>query len=80
MSEGWSEVGISGGSHLERMVEMYQELGFEVRLEQITPEDQECAKCYQECAKCYEETGETPYRVYVRSKEDAGETAEGGER
>jgi hypothetical protein len=73
MNEGWSEVGISGGSHLERMVEMYQELGFEVRLEQITPGD-------QECARCYEETGETPYRVYVRSKEDAGETAEGGER
>ncbi len=73
MNEGWNEVGISGGSHLERMVEMYQELGFEVRLEQITPED-------RECAKCYEETGETPYRVYVRSKEDAGETAEGGER
>lgn len=72
MNEGWSEVGISGGSHLERMVEMYQELGFEVRLEQITLGD-------QECARCYEETGETPYRVYVRSKEDAGETAEGGE-
>jgi hypothetical protein len=66
MNEGWSEVGISGGAHLERMVEMYQELGFEVRLEQITPED-------QECAKCYEEAGETPYRVYVRSKDDAGE-------
>ena len=73
MNERWNEVGISGGSHLERMVEMYQELGFEVRLEQITPED-------RECAKCYEETGETPYRVYVRSKEDAGETAEGSER
>ena len=73
MNEGWGEVGISGGSHLERMVEMYQELDFEVRLEQITPED-------QECAKCYEETCETPYRVYVRSKEDAGETAEGSKR
>ena len=66
MNEGWREAGISGGAHLERMVEMYQELGFEVRLEQITPED-------QECAKCYEEAGETPYRVYVRSKDDAGE-------
>ena len=44
-----------------------------MRLEQITPED-------QECARCYEETGETPYRVYVRPKEYAGETAEGGKR
>ena len=73
MNEGCSEVGISGGSHLEGMVEMYQELGFEVSLEQITPED-------QGCAKCYEETGETHYRVYVRPKEDAGETAEGSKR
>ena len=66
MNGGWSEVGVSGGAHLERMVQMHQELGFEVRLEEVMPED-------QQCLRCYEEQGETPYRVYVRAKEETGE-------
>ena len=63
--QGWREVGVSGGPHLKRMVGMYQELGFEVHLEEGMPAD-------QECSKCYEEEGETPYKVYVRSKDEAG--------
>jgi len=63
--QGWREVGVSGGPHLERMVEMYKELGFEMHLEEVVPAD-------QECSKCYEEEGETPYKVYVRSKDEAG--------
>ena len=66
---GWREVGISGGPHLSRMVEMYKELGFEVHLEEAKHAD-------QECLKCYEEQGETPYRVYVRSK-DGGKANQG---
>ena len=68
--KGWREVAISGGPHLERMVGMYEELGFEVRLEEVMPQD-------QQCLKCYEEEGETPYIVYVRAKDVAGKDNQG---
>jgi len=61
----WREVAVSSGAHLERMLQMYQELGFEVHLEEVMPGE-------QQCLKCYEKRGETPYVVYVRSKDEAG--------
>ena len=67
--QGWREVGVSGGPHLKRMVGMYQELGFEVHLEEGMLAD-------QECSKCYEEEGETPYKVYVRSKDEVGKDSQ----
>jgi multimeric flavodoxin WrbA len=63
VKEGWTEASISGGSHLKRMLEMYEELGFEVYLEEIDPK--EC----DGCTVCYQEGGETMYRVYTRTKE-----------
>ncbi len=33
--EGWKESSLTGGQHLERAVEMYAELGFEVYLEEF---------------------------------------------
>lgn len=59
---GWKESSLSGGHHLARTVEMYEELGFEVYLEEIDPES-----CNQ-CTTCYESGNETMYRVYTRSK------------
>lgn len=63
VKEGWTEASISGGSHLKRMVEMYQELGFEVYLEEVDP--REC----EGCTVCYEVGNETMYRVYTRPKD-----------
>jgi hypothetical protein len=62
MGKRWRKVAISSGSHLERMMQMYQELGFEVRLEKVSPDEALCLKCYAD-------KGEVPYKVYVRSSD-----------
>jgi hypothetical protein len=59
--EGWKELSLTGGQHLKRVLEMSQELGFEVYLEEVGPMD--CA----ECTSCYEQANEKIYRVYTRS-------------
>jgi hypothetical protein len=56
--QGWRAIGVSSGAHLERMVQMYEELGFEVILKEVMPGE-------QQCLKCYENRGETPYKLYV---------------
>ncbi|HEU65096.1 MAG TPA: hypothetical protein ENN57_00290 [Chloroflexi bacterium] len=61
---GWKEVGIDGETHFKRLVNMYEELGFEVRLEEVKPEELE------QCTKCLEERGEKIYRVYARRKQE----------
>jgi len=58
------EACISGGTHPERTMEMYQELGLEVYLEQVDP--REC----EGCTACYMESEETMYRVYTRPKRE----------
>jgi len=64
---GWQEVAIDGETHLKRLVNMYEELGFEVRLEEVKPEEVE------QCTKCLEERGEKIYRVYARHKPESQE-------
>lgn len=56
---GWELASISGGDHLQRVTEMYRELGFEVYVEKVNPDD--CTGC-TECFKA----GETVFRVYKR--------------
>lgn len=63
--QGWREIGVSSGAHLERMVQMYQELGFEVILKEVMPGEQQCLTCYKN-------RGETPYKLYVTSRDEAG--------
>jgi len=63
--EDWKLMSTSGGTHLQRMLEMYEELGFEVKLEEIKPG--ECG----ECTACYEAGDEKIYRVYTRPKIEA---------
>ncbi|HUU63564.1 MAG TPA: hypothetical protein VMX96_06575 [Dehalococcoidia bacterium] len=58
----WREIGISSGDHLNRMVQMYEELGFEVSLEEVEKVDQQCLECYQN-------RGEVAYRLYVKSED-----------
>jgi len=63
----WQEVAIDGETHLKRVVDMYEELGFEVRLEEVKPEEVE------QCTQCLQEKGEKIYRVYARRKPESQE-------
>jgi hypothetical protein len=63
----WQEVAIDGETHLKRLVDMYEELGFEVRLEEVKPEEVE------RCTQCLQERGEKIYRVYARRKPESQE-------
>ena len=63
----WQEVAIDGETHLKRVVDMYEELGFEVRLEEVKPEEVE------HCTQCYAREGEKIYRVYARRKPESQE-------
>ena len=63
----WQEVAIDGEKHLKRLVDMYEELGFELRLEEVKPEDLE------RCTLCLEESGEKIYQVYARRKSEVQE-------
>jgi len=58
----WREVGIDAESHLKRVLEMYDELGFVVRLEEVSSQEVES------CTRCIEEAGEKMYRVFVAGK------------
>ena len=60
--EGWRPASITGGQHLRRTLEMYQELGLETYLEEVSPE--ECGGC----TECYKSGSETIYRIYTRAK------------
>jgi len=60
----WQEVAIDGETYLKRVVDMYEELGFEVRLEEVKPEEVE------HCTQCLQERGEKIYRVYARCKQE----------
>jgi hypothetical protein len=65
--EGWKFALTSSGEHLKRTLEMYRELGFEVRTEQVSREEcGECTACFLEG-----EEDEAIYRVYTRG--EAGE-------
>lgn len=60
--ENWKLASITSGAHLRRVLEMYQELGFDVYLEEITPEEDEG------CTICYATGNETITRIYTRRK------------
>lgn len=62
---GWEEVAIDSGDHVQRMVEMYKELDFDVYLEEVKPED------VGRCTDCYEASGEKLFRVYSRRKQES---------
>lgn len=62
-AEGWKLASVTGGDHLKRTLEMYQELGIEVYLEEVKPEEAEG------CAECYKAGNETIYRIYTKAKD-----------
>jgi hypothetical protein len=59
-TEGWKIASVSGGTHLKRTPEMYRELGIEVYLEKVKPE--EC----EGCTRYFTENNEVIYRIYTR--------------
>lgn len=59
-TEGWKLASVTGGTHLNRTLEMYRELGIEVYLEKVKPE--ECEGCTQ----CFTENNEAVYRIYAK--------------
>ncbi len=61
--EGWKLASTTSGAQLNRIMEMYKELGIDAHLEEVTPE--ECGGC----TLCYVDGGETIYRVYTRREE-----------
>ena len=71
---GWKMASVTGGTHLKRLKEMYEEMGFEVRLEEVSA--RECGQC----TLCFEQSGEQLYRVYTRRKQPAppGQPPTGG--
>lgn len=61
--EGWRLASTTSGAHLRRILEMYQEIGLDVYLEEVTPE--ECGGC----TICYTVGDETITRIYTRPKQ-----------
>ena len=63
--ESWKLASTTSGQDLKRILEMYYELGSDVYSEEVDPE--ECG----ECMVCYIAGGETLYRIYTRTKDQA---------
>lgn len=63
----WHEVAIDGETHVKKVADMYEDFGFEVRLEEVKPEE------VAQCTKCLRERNEKIYRVYTRRKQEIGE-------
>ena len=63
----WQEVAIDGEKQLKRMLDMYKELGFEIRLEEVQPD------AVEHCTECLQQTGEKLFRVLVRREQEVGE-------
>jgi len=62
--EGRKLASTTSGAHLNRILDMYQELGMDTKMEEVTPE--ECGGC----TLCYVAGNETIYRVYTRRKDE----------
>ena len=60
--EGWKLASTTSGAHLRRILEMYQEIGLDVYLEEVTPE--ECGGC----SICYTAGEEAITRIYTRPR------------
>jgi len=73
--EGWKRRTVASEPRLSEIVEAYERLGFEVRLEPVAPGDPELADAG--CTACLEEEGaaETVRVVWTRPARKRGEVA-----
>lgn len=60
-TEGWKRMATYSEPRLSEMVEEYKELGFEVRIEEVDSDSEECA----ECIKLEPESVKT---IFIRKK------------
>lgn len=60
-AEGWKRMATYSEPRLSEMVEEYRELGFEVRIEEVDPDS-------EECTECIELEPESTKTIYVRKK------------
>ncbi len=65
-AQGWSRMATYDDPRLTEMVQMYEELGFEVRLEPF------CGESGQECSECLRSEPERFKTIYTR-KRSSGE-------
>jgi hypothetical protein len=61
----WQEVSIDGEVQVERVPGIYEDLGFEVRLEEVNPEEA------GQCTQFSQEKRERVYRVHARRRQEA---------
>lgn len=61
--KGWRKMGTYGEPRLSELIQMYAELGFEVRLEPFEPSDG------TECSECMRGSAERYRTVYTRKKD-----------
>jgi len=57
----WKQVYIGSGAHLQRVLEMYKELGYETKLEPLSLKEAE------ECLECFE-ADEAVYRLSIKER------------
>jgi hypothetical protein len=60
--EGWKKMTTTSEPRLTEMVELYESLGFEVRIEEVDLE-------FEECTECIQLEPENTKTIYVRKKE-----------
>jgi hypothetical protein len=66
-AEGWTRRTVAAGPRLGEMVELYEDLGFEVRLEPFDAEEED-----GDCRACFSEDRERFKVVYTRPCNDGG--------
>jgi len=59
LAAGWRFAALTGGAEMDRMLEMYREIGIEVTAVQVDPAS------IEGCRTCFE-AGAPVYRVYTR--------------
>ena len=69
-SEGWKRMSVYDEPRVSELAEAYRDLGFEVHLEPIGPEELE------DCAECIVEAPDRYRTIYVRKRDDGAEDDE----
>jgi hypothetical protein len=63
-AQGWTRQNLMDEPRLSELVEMYREIGFEVHLESLVPEEED------ECTTCMQDEPERYKIIYTRPKEE----------
>ena len=77
MDEGWKRRTVMSEPRLSEIVEMYEQLGFEVKLEPVGPDDPywdeaTCTACFEDPTK-----SEGTWGIYTRQREALKRSSDG---